>query len=152
MGKRGVGIGSCVWVKGMWGSMGEVWKSVWGECGGCVEVGESVLGCGEVWGCGGANTLFHTSPHTPTLTRHLFPHSPDTSLHIFSHSPPTSHLPTLSHTSPHPSHFSFTSPTVSHTHSPYFLTTPTPPPTLPYAPHTLPFTSCQNFSLFSFIA
>ena len=32
----------------MWGSMGEVGKSVWGECGGCEEVRESVLGFGEV--------------------------------------------------------------------------------------------------------
>ena len=34
------GIGSCVReVSGMWG-MGVVWKSVWGECGGCVEGGK----------------------------------------------------------------------------------------------------------------
>ena len=30
------------------GKYGEVWKSVWGECGGCGEVGQSVLGCGKV--------------------------------------------------------------------------------------------------------
>ena len=38
-------------VSGMWGSMVVVWKSVWGECGGRVEVRKvsSVLGCGEVW-------------------------------------------------------------------------------------------------------
>ena len=91
-------------VSGMWESMGVVWKSVWGECGGCVEVGESVLKCGEVWECGGANTLFYTSPHTHptpllTLTRHLspaLPHSPDMSIHTFPHSPPhtLSHFPT----------------------------------------------------------
>ena len=136
-------------------SMAEVWKSVWGECGGCVEVRESVLGCEEVWGRGRANTLFYTFPHTlhthptplPILTQHLSPappHSPDTSLHTFPHS--------LPHTSPHPSHLypHFPSPSqiLSHTHSPYFVTTPTPPPTLPYAPHTLSFTPCQNFLTF----
>ena len=30
----------------MWG---EMWKSLWGERGGCGKVGESVLVCGEVW-------------------------------------------------------------------------------------------------------
>ena len=55
-------------VSGMWGSMGEVWKSVWDECEGCVEVEESVLGCGEVWECGGAHTLFYTSPHSPNTS------------------------------------------------------------------------------------
>ena len=52
-------------MSGMWGSMGEVWKSVWGECGGCVEVGESVVRCGEVWGS--QHTLLHLSPHPPPL-------------------------------------------------------------------------------------
>ena len=145
----------------MWGSMGEVWKSVWGECEGCVEVGESALRCGEVWGYREANTLFYASPRTlhthptpfPTLTQHLYPAPPlslDTSLHTFPHSPPTfPHSPTLSHT---PNTFPSPPPTLSHTHYPYFFTTPTPPPTLPYASHSLSFTSCQNFSLFSFIA
>ena len=149
----------------MLGCMEEMWKSVWGEGGGCVEVGEGVLGCGKVWGCGRANTLFYTSPHTlhtrpiplPTLTQHLSPappHSPDTSLHTFPHPPPTSPnsltLPHTPHTFPHI--FPSPPPTLSHTHSPYFLTTLTPPPTLPYAPHTLSFIPCQNFSLSSFIA
>ena len=93
----------------MWGSMGEVWKSVGGECGSCFEVGESVLGCGEVWGS--QHTLLHLTPHPPhspdifsTLIQYLSPappHSRGTSLHTFPHSPPTS---------PHPSHLSFTSP------------------------------------------
>ena len=135
--------------------MGEVWKSVWSECGGCVEVGESVSGCGEVWGCGSANTLFYTFPHTlhtnptplPTLTQHLSPH-PHTQLTRLSILFYT-HLPTLSHTR---HTFPSPPPTFFHTHSPYLFTTPTPPPTLSYAPHTLSFASCQNFSLFSFIA
>ena len=133
---------------GMWGSMGKVWKGVWGECGGCVEVEKSVLGCGAVWGCGGANTLFYTSTHilhthptphptpllrTPTrLTQHVSPHF----------STLTSHLPTsliLPHT---PHTFPSSPPTLSRTHSPYFLTIPMPPPTLLYAPYTLSFTPC----------
>ena len=90
-------------------------------------MGESVLGCGEVWEFREANTLFCTAHHilhthpTPllTLTQHLYPappHSPDTSLHTFSHSPPTSpHSLTLPHTlTPFPT----PSPTLSHTHSP----------------------------------
>ena len=114
---------------------------------------------------GGAHTLFYTSPHT----LHLFSHSPSTSsphphtnltrlsTHFHTHLPPPhtlSHFPTLltpflppiltsPDTLPSPP------PTLSHTHSPYFLTTPTPPPTLP---HTLSFTPYPNFSLFSFIA
>ena len=60
-------------VSGMWGSMGEGWKSVWGECGCCVEVGESVLGCGEVLGCGGVDTLFYISPHSPDTSSHTHP-------------------------------------------------------------------------------
>ena len=119
-------------VSEMWGSMGKVWKGVWGECGGCVKVGKSVLGCGAVWGCGGANTLFYPSTHIlhthptplPTLTPHLSsapPHvSPNTSLHTFPHSPPN-----LSHTSPHPSHLSFIPPN----------TFPHSLPILPHNPH-----------------
>ena len=41
-------MGKCVWCKGGVGEVGEVWKSVWGKCKGYVEVGESVLGWGEV--------------------------------------------------------------------------------------------------------
>ena len=31
-------------MSGMWGSMKEVWKSVWGKCGGWAKVRDSVLG------------------------------------------------------------------------------------------------------------
>ena len=115
----------------MWESMGEVWKSVWGEYRGCVEVRESVLGCG------GASTLFYTSPHIlhtlqtplPTLTQHLSPaspHSPDTSLHTFPHSLPTS---------PH----SVTLPNSLHTF-------PSPAPTLSHNPHASSNTSlCSSY-------
>ena len=54
-----------------WGSMGEVWKSEWGERGDCVEVGESVLGWGEVWGS--QHTLLHLSPHSPDTPSHTHP-------------------------------------------------------------------------------
>ena len=120
----------------------------------------------ERWG--ESTHSFTPLPTPSTLTRHFFPHSPNTSpphhltrLFTLSHT----HLPTLSHTSPHPSHFSSppptltspdtfpsTTPTLPHTYSPYFLTNPTPPPTLPHTPHTLSFTPYQNFLLFSFIA
>ena len=79
--------------------MGEVWKSVWDECGGCVEVGESVLGCGEV----GESTHSSTPlPASSTLTRHLFPHSSNTSPpHFHTH---LTRLSTLSHTHLPPPH------------------------------------------------
>ena len=101
------------------GDMGEVWKNVWGECGDCVEVGESVLGCGEVRGCGG-------SPHT--LLHLLYTSNPTLHTHPTPLSTLTQHLP---HT--HLTRFS----TLSHTHFANFLTTSTPFPTLPY---TLSFT------------
>ena len=49
MGEEWVSVLGCEEVSGMWKSMEEMWKSVWGECEGCGEVGENVLGCGEVW-------------------------------------------------------------------------------------------------------
>ena len=162
--------------------MGEEWRSVlgckggigmWGRygslCGVSVKI---VLKWGKVcWGAGmwrSPHTLLHllyTSPPTSTLTRHLFPHSPNTSptrLYTLSHT----HLPTLSHTFQHSSHFPHTFPHLPlhsphltsffhlpqhfpRTHSPHFLTTSAPSPTLP---HTLSFTPYHNFSLFSFIA
>ena len=108
--------------------MREVWKSVWYECGGCKEVGESMLGCGEEWrivwedvgkNVGSQHTLLYLShtlhthptpfPHPPqslNTAPPLPPHSPDTSLHTFPHSPHTyPHSLTLPHThltpSPH---------------------------------------------------
>ena len=90
-------------------------------------MGESVLGCGEVWGCGGSpHTLLHLSPHPP--------HSPDNS----SHTHPTT-LPTLTqHLSPtHQTRLS----TLSHTHLPPSHTLSHPllfslPP--PHSPHLTP--------------
>ena len=70
-------------VLGMWGSMGEVWKSVSGECGGCVEVRESALGCVEIWGS--QHTLLNQFSHPS--------HSPDTSSH--THPTPLPRTPTL---------------------------------------------------------
>ena len=87
--RSGVGFGSCVGeVPGMWGSMGEVWKSVWGECGGCVEVGKV---CWDAERCGDVesqHTLLHLSPHSP--------HSPDTSSHNHPTPLPRTHLTRLS--------------------------------------------------------
>ena len=137
-------------VSRMWEFMGEVWKRVWGECGGCAEVGKV---CWDAERCGDVGELTHSSTPLPTpstITRHLF-HAHPTPLprtltltrHVFPHSPPTyPHSLTLPHThhtfpSPHPILF--------HTHSPYFLTTPTPLPTLPYAPH-LPHAKISHFS------
>ena len=131
----------------MWGSMGEVCKSVWGECGGCRVVRKV---CWDVWRRVWGSPHYSTPLPTPsTLTRYLSPHSPDPSLHTFPHSPHTSPhsltLPltphsfpyTLPHIPPHPSP-TVTSPSP---HLPqHFFTTPTPPPTLPYTPHTLSFT------------
>ena len=117
----GWGVGE---VLGMWGSMEEVWKSEWSECGGCVEVGKV---CWEAERCGDVGEPTHSStpfPTPSTLTRHLFPHSPDTSLHTFPHSPPTSpHSLTLP--TPLFPHFSFTSPN----------TFPHSLPILPHNPH-----------------
>ena len=76
--------GSVLGCKRSVGDVVEVCKSVWGECGGCVKVGKSVLECGEVWGCGGAHTFFYTfftSLPTP---------SPDTYFHTYSTPPPHS--------------------------------------------------------------
>ena len=65
------------WGVGDVGSMGEVWKSVWGECGGCVEVGGRCVGMRRDVG---KPTHSFTSLSTfSTLTRHLFRHSPNTS-------------------------------------------------------------------------
>ena len=115
-------------------------------------MGESVLGCGEVWGCGGANTLFYTSPHTLynhptplptpfTLTRHLFPHSSNTS-------PPNPHthltrLSTLPHTHFRPPH------TLSHFPTPLtpFLHLPQHFPTLTLHASSQPPRFLQHFPM-----
>ena len=104
---------------------GRVWKREWGKCGGCVEVGESVLGCGEMWGS--QHTLLHLSPHSPDTSSHThltplprIPHSPDTSLDTFLHSPP--------HTL---SHFSSSLTPFLHLHN----TFPHSLPILPHNPH-----------------
>ena len=122
----------------MWGSMKEVWNCVWGECGGCVKVGESVVGCGEM--CGkvrGEPTHSSTSlPSPSTLTRHLFPH-PHTHLTLL----PTftwrvyPHFPTFtSHISPHPSYFSSHPPQSPHL-SPSLTSPNTCSHSLPMLPH-----------------
>ena len=111
-------------------SMREVWKCVWGKCGGCGKARESVLGYEVVWKSvgggvgkceGSPHTLLHlpyTSlhtlhihptplpppPHSPNTSPSHTPHSPDTSLHTFPHSLHT--FPHSLHTSPHPSHLS----------------------------------------------
>ena len=82
-----LGCGGGIRDVGKYRHMGEVWgemrRSVWGECGDCGKVGESVLGCGEVWRSvgkmWGSHTLFYTSPtllpspstsfYTPTPTQ-----------------------------------------------------------------------------------
>ena len=118
VGKCVVGIGSCVGVSGLWESMGEMWKSVWGDCGGCVEVGKSVLGCVEMWGS--QHTLLHLSPHPP--------HSPNTTpLH------PHTHLSRLS--------------TLSHTHLPHSLTLPHTLTPFLYLPQHFPTLTPHTFSL-----
>ena len=76
--RYGGGVGDVGRIGKMWG---EVWKSLWSECGGCEEVGESVFGCGrcgKMWGS--PHTILHlphtlhTHPtHLPTLTQHFSP-------------------------------------------------------------------------------
>ena len=127
--------------KACWGVSGmresRLWgRCVWGEYGGCGEVCCDVkkcMGrCGKEWG----------NPHF--LLR--FPHT----LHIHPTPLPTltSHLPTLSLTSLHPSPFPAP---LFPTHLTPPPTLPTPPPTLPHTHHALSFTPYQNFSLFSFL-
>ena len=129
----------------MWKSMEEVWKSVWVSVEVALKWGKV---CWDAERCGDVGESTHSSTSLSTLAQHSSsapPHSPDTSLYTFPHSPPTFPL-TLPHT---PHTFPLPPPTLYHSHSPYFLTTP---PTLPFATHALSFTPCQNFSLFSFIA
>ena len=106
VGKREGGMGKCV---GMSGNMGDMWKSVWGECG---EVGESV---------GGAYTFLYTSPHSPDTSSHthptLFPYTPHshlTRLSTLSHTHLTRHLPLTPPTLP-------PNPHASSNTSPYFI-------------------------------
>ena len=135
VGKYGGGVGG--WFERVYRVSVEI-VGKWGKV--CVDMWESV---GEV------HTLFCASPHIfhfhPTPLPHTHPTPlPDTNLtNLYTFSQTLAHFPTPFLTYPTP---------LPHTHSSYFLTTPTPPPTLPHTPHTLSFTSYQNFSLFSSIA
>ena len=151
----------------MWEKNGEV---CWGRRGRVYGVSVEVVGkmCWEVWKMWGPHTLFYTlphPPHSPDTSPHThpapLPHTLHTHLKRFSTLP--SHLPTpltpshTPHTFPHlpphsPDTFPTSPPTLTHIHSPHFLTVLTPPPTLPHTSHILSFSSYQNFSLFFFIA